>query len=123
MSPQTVTGERAPDLDQIEYHLELLEREFRNFTTWARERGGDLVAIVQDAEAQLEEEWGGTAAARLSHGAYEGRELIRRIIRGQLGLVHPDDPRFAYVESQRGKLDSYERDDAPWRIVPRERAA
>lgn len=123
MSPQTITGERAPDLDQVEYHLELLEREFRTFSEWARERGGELVAIVQDAEAELTEEWGGSAAARLSHAAFEGRELIRRIVRGQLALVHPDDPRFAYVERQRGKQDEYERADAPWRIVPRERAA
>lgn len=114
-----MTGERAPDLDQVEYHLELLERELRTLSKWAREHAGELLAIVQDAESELEEQWGGTAAMRLSRAAFGLRELIRFLVRAQLGLVNPDDPRFQYVESQRWKQDMYAREDAPWRIAER----
>ncbi len=114
-SHETVTGERVPGLEQVEYHIELLERELRTLSEWARGRAAELVAIVQDCEAELEEEWGGSASAKLSNAAYEARSLIRLLVRGQLGLVNPGDPRYRHVRSQLGKVDTYERRDAPWR--------
>jgi len=115
MSRETVTGERAPDLDQIEHHLELLERELCTLSAWARARGGDLLASVQDAEAELESGWSHSARMRLSRSAWELRALIRLLVRAQLGLVNPDDPRYPYVSRQLAKEDLDERDDAPWR--------
>jgi len=117
MSQATVTGERAPDLDQIEYHCELVERECRQLLAWARERAAVELAAVQDATVELEEGWSGRAAAILSKHAYELRAIVRTLVRGQLGLVNPGDERYAAVSRQLAKQDEYERDDAPWRAA------
>jgi len=114
--PKPGPSERVPDLDQVDHHLELLARELCTLDAWARERAGDLLAVVQDCEAESENEWTASIQKmRRSRAAWELRALIRVLIRAQLGLVHPEDERYRYVSRQLAKQDRYERDDAPWR--------